>query len=225
MNLTKLNLNKNKISEDLAELYGAMLGDGCLSKYFANFDKRYKFCTLITGHYHDEQYYREILQPILFKEFGIKGCIRLRKDSKVVRFETTYKKVFDFFVGFGFPIGKKNVISIPNMIKVNNILSLACIRGIFDTDGSIYKRYSKKYDNHNKLYNHLVIQFKMNSLQIITAIKDILEKNYIKTTKMGKAGNAFVLRLTDQESIHKFMKTIRPSNPYHTQRYLNGKIF
>ena len=96
MDSTKINLKNIKISEGLAEFYGAMIGDGCLSKYYANYDKRDKFCVLLTGHTHDEPYYREAIRPIFFEEFGINGCIRFKKKDNVVRFETTTKRIFDF---------------------------------------------------------------------------------------------------------------------------------
>ena len=213
---------KYKMNEDLAELYGVMMGDGCLSRYFATCEKKEIFCTLITGHTHDEPYYRQVLQPILIKEFGVKGCIRFRKDCNAVRFETTHKHVFDFFSEFGFPIGLKNILYMPSDILLNNNLSISCIRGIFDTDGSIYRRYSKMYKNHRKQYNYCVIQFKLKSHQTIKQIKDILKNNSIKTTKIGIIKDSyFVFRVTEQQSIHRFMKLIKPSNKYHVERYLN----
>ena len=54
------------------------------------------------------------------------------------------------------------------------------------------------------------------------SIKQILEKNSIKTTKIGRDKKSFVLRITDQKEIHKFMKTIKPHNKYHIERYLNN---
>ena len=42
MNSTKLNFENIEVNEGLAEYYGAMIGDGCLSKYFANYHKKWK---------------------------------------------------------------------------------------------------------------------------------------------------------------------------------------
>ena len=215
-------MNSTKINENLAELYGAMIGDGCLSKYHCNYDNRERHCFLITGHTHEEAYYRQILQPILLKEFGIKGCIRFRKDCKATRFETSSKEIFNYFSELGFPIGVKGDITIPNIILKNSPLAISCIKGIFDTDGSIYQRYSKQYKNHHRFYKYLVIQFKMKYSTILEQIQMILHNNSIKTTKIGATNNAFVLRITDQNSVHKFMTIIIPHNPYHTERYLNG---
>ncbi len=221
MNSTKI---KNfKISEGLAELYGAMIGDGCLSHYFSNCDKKDKFCFLITGHTHDEPYFRTIIQPILFKEFGIKGCIRFKKKDNVTRFETLSKRVFSFFEKLGFPVGLKGNLDIPNEILSDNQLALACVRGIFDTDGSIYSRYSKQYPSHRKKYNYKNIEFKMNSQNVIFRIKEVLDSNGIKTTNIRKNRKAHVLNIINQQSVNLFFKLVNPSNPYHKERFLNLK--
>ncbi len=210
----------SEMNEKLAELYGVLIGDGCLSQYFSSYSKRNIFCTLVTGHTHDEPYYRQVLQPILIQEFGVKGCIRFRNDCNAVRFETAHKNVFNFFRAFGFPVGLKKCLVIPSIILSNRNFSIACIRGIFDTDGSVYSRYSKQYKNHKKHYNYFVIQFKMKSYTIINQIKEILKINNIKTTKVGIIkNNYFVVRITKQESIKLFMELFQPNNKYHVDRY------
>jgi hypothetical protein len=211
---------KMKINEDIAEFYGALIGDGCLSRYYSNYDKRNCQILLFTGHTHDAPYYKERLQPILIKEFEKKGYIQFRKDYNVVRFETKSKDVFNFFEKLGFPVGLKGNLSIPKVIFNNKSLSLASIRGIFDTDGSIYKRYSKKYKNHSKKYNYKNIQFKMNSSNVIYQIKNILDRIEIQTSNIRKDGNSYVLTIHNQKSIKKFFEIVKPSNPYHTERFL-----
>ena len=210
-----------KISKGLAEFYGAMMGDGCLSKYYSNYAKQDIFCILLTGHTHDDKYYEKTIRPIFKKEFGINGCIRYKKKDNVVRFETNSKRIFDFLHNMGFPIGLKGNIKIPKNIFENNDLAICCIRGIFDTDGSIYKRYSKKYKNHAKKYDYKNIQFKMSSKNIIYQIKDILNRNNIITSNIRKNKETFVLMIHRQDHIEKFFKLIKPSNPHYIERYLN----
>jgi hypothetical protein len=218
-------MDKIEISEGLAEFYGAMIGDGCLSKYFARYDQRWRFCLLLTGHTHDGHYYKEILRPIFIEEFGTKGYIQFRSKDNVVRFLTLSKRIFKFFEGMDFPVGKKENLRIPSQMFSSESTSLACVRGIFDTDGSVYRRYSKKYKKHARLYNYLVVQFKMNSVEVIRQIKSILERNNIKTNNIIRDGKSFVLRITEQKGIHKFMELIKPSNKHHIERYLKNSKF
>ena len=217
MNSTENNL---KISTGLAELYGAMIGDGCLSKYFSKYDQKEKHCILITGHTHDEEYYRKTIRPIFEQEFGIKGCIRFKKTDNVVRFETISKRIFKRFTDMGFPVGLKNNLEIPNRISIDNGLAIACVRGIFDTDGSIYKRYSKKYSGHKRKYDYKNIEIKMKSKKVIEQIKSILNKNDIVTSNIRMNANNYVLNIHKQTAIESFYKLIKPNNPYHKERFL-----
>lgn len=145
-----------------------------------------------------------------------------REKYNCVRYIISSKVLFNFFKNLNFPIGKKNKLSIHKSIIKNNRNALACVRGIFNTDGTIYRRYSKQYSNHSKLYNYAIIQIKLKSKKVITQIKGILNKNRIKTTKIGNIDNKyFVIRITDQNEIKKFIDIIKPSNEYHLKRYIN----
>lgn len=210
------------MNEKLAELYGAMIGDGCLSKYYSNYRKRNEVCFMITGHTHDEPYHRNVLQPILIKNFGIRGYIWLRKKYNAVLFSTSNKEVFNFFKKLGFPIGLKgDKLKIPKSFLLNNKLSIAWVRGIFDTDGTVYNRYSKKYKNNYQKYTYKNIQFHMKSKKVIYQIKKILEKNSIKTGKIFDKKGYFGLRIYEQSAVKRFFNIIKPSNNYHKERFLN----
>jgi DNA-binding transcriptional regulator WhiA len=219
--MSPIKRNPKKINLNTAELFGALIGDGCLSAYYCNYDKRHRFVFLLTGHKHDEPYYRETIRPIVMQEFKVNGCIQIRKKSNAVIFVTSAKNIFDFFSGFDFPVGRKTLLSLPNAIMQDNLLSVACLRGIFDTDGSIYKRYSKKYQTHSKLYNYNVIQIKLNSFNIIQQIKCILVANSISSNKIISSENSYVIRVTRQTDVNKFMQLVNPHNKYHIERYLN----
>jgi len=96
-----------------------------------------------------------------------------------------------------------------------------------DTDGSIYRRYNKKYNKHTKVYDYGVVQLKMNSRTVIEQVKRVLEKNGIKSNKITQAGDCYLTRITSQEEIKKFLDTIGFRNNKHKQRTkkLLGNIF
>ena len=94
-------------------------------------------------------------------------------------------------------------------------------RGIFDTVGSVYNRYSKQYSNHARHYHYKVVQINMKEPLLIQQIKGVLNKNGIRTTKIGSYNGAYVVRITDQISVQRFFSVFNPSNKYHTERYLN----
>ena len=228
MNLTKRDETYVKhlpdsISPSLAEVYGALIGDGCLSTFYSTYRKKQLYLVMLTGHTHDFKYYQETIMPIFIKEFGTKGYLAHRgeKRGNCIDYVFWSKRIFSWFNDVGFPVGKKIRLSIPKDIKNNNNLAIACVRGIFDTDGSIYSRYSKQYKNHLKKYNYKNISFKMNSLEVIIQIKEILEKNGIRVSNIRKSEEAYVLTIHHQNSVKLFFELVKPSNPYHRERFLN----
>ena len=213
------------ISAPLAEVYGALIGDGCLSTCYSKSNKRQLYIVMFTGHTHDFEYYQKIIRPTFIKEFGTRGYLahRSEKRGKCIDYSTQSKRIFNWFKNSGFPVGKKVKLEIPPAIIENNKLSIACVRGIFNTDGSIYNRYSKKYRNHTKHYRYKNIEFKMNSLEVITQVKVILERNGINTSNIRKNVKCNVLNIHNQKFVKLFFKLVKPSNPYHKERFLNSK--
>ncbi|QQG38671.1 MAG: hypothetical protein HYS32_03640 [Candidatus Woesearchaeota archaeon] len=209
------------MNSDLAEFTGAMIGDGCISTWWSNSEKRYRKVALLTGHLkNDRHYYEKVIRPIIIKEFGIRGYIKERTKLNCL-YLVMSTNIFNFFKDLGFPIGKKKNLKIPSKIMKDLELSKACVRGIFNTDGSIYRRYSKKYNKHPRVYDYLVIQFKLNAKDVVHQIKLTLENLGIKTNKVIKDKKAYTLRITNQEEIRSFMKIIKPTNKYHVERYIN----
>lgn len=206
-------------SEELAEVYGALLGDGCLSTYKSGGRRHY--VVLFAGHTRDDSYYVGVIRPVFEKIFNFSGYLRYRKDYNSVLLSFHSKKVFDFFRNIGFPVGVKGELSIPNKAFLETNLALACIRGIFQTDGSIYNRYSKAYVGHAKHYNYKNIQFKMNAKNLLQQIKSILERVRIKSGNIRKDGNSFVLTIHTQSSVKRFYELVKPNHPYYVERFLN----
>jgi intein/homing endonuclease len=162
--------------ERALELFGAMIGDGCLSKYYASYGKRWMHVTLLTGNAIKEMEYQLYLSGLLSELFDVNCKPRIRKNSSnTIILETSARRVFDWFLRHGFPCGKKKEIQIPDRImrlprkKLNLV-----IRGIFDTDGQISARKDEKYR-----YPYIFISSSSSLLR--QQIKQILRIQGIKT--------------------------------------------
>ena len=211
-----------ELNEDLAEVIGAFIGDGCLSDF--NDRGRKRTLVMFTGNWkNDEQYYRKKIAPTILKEFDCDRKLYHRKDDNTIRYTLSAHRVVTFFKELGLPVGlKADRIEIPEKILADEKLTLACIRGIFNTDGSVYSRYSKKYKGHARVYrNYAVIQFKMVNHKVIHRIKCVLEEYCIKVNNITKVLNCSVIRITDQTSIKKFISLVGFTHPYHEKRYLD----
>lgn len=210
-----------RLNEDIAEVIGAFIGDGCISTYKEN--GRERTVVLFTGHWkNDRAYYLTKLVPIIRKKFGGFRKTYHRIDDNTIRYVLCDKKIIRFFKKMGMPIGEKeNLIRVPIEISSNKRCTKACIRGIFNTDGSVYSRYSKQYTGHARLYrSYAVVQFKMKSNEVILWIKKQLEDLGIKVNRTTKVLNCNIIRITDQDSVKKFFGEIGFTHPYHKKRYM-----
>jgi len=213
------------MNEDLAEVVGAFIGDGCLSRYYIKNREKWQEVILFTGSWQkDSPYYKKIIQNIITKEFKLKCELYHRLDDDTVRFRTYDKGFISFLLKMGFKFGPKaHNVKIPDIILSKDSLLKGCIRGIFNTDGTIYQRYSKKYSGHPKHYaNYKVVQFKSKSLKLMRQIRTILLKLEFmpnKIIKDGKNSNCYVCRLTSQKDIEVFDNEINTTHQYHMDRY------
>jgi intein/homing endonuclease len=120
----------NLITPQLAEEIGMHLGDGFLSA--KKNDYRLK------GHMKDERYYYLDYIRYIYK-FLYNIDLKLKDYENTIGFELYSKALWEFKVKvLGIVPGRKNNISMPDILKVNNKQILTSfIRGFMDTDGSI----------------------------------------------------------------------------------------
>jgi hypothetical protein len=215
-------VDEPELDENLAEIIGIVIGDGCISEYKPKSRSKTCLVLLITGNWvTDTDYYKEFIQPIINKAFGIPGRIYHRKDDNTVRYWITKRSIVDWFIRQGLSKGPKiNRVVIPNKIFQDPSLAIACIRGIFNTDGCIYRRYSKQYKNHSKYYaNYAVAEIRIKSEKLVNQISVILKTVGIKTTAVTKTKLGIsVLRITSQLDLKKFIEIVKPRE-YHLKRY------
>lgn len=127
------NIKKPKLNWKLAEFIGAYLGDGTLNQHIVR----------ISGDYRYDNSYYQYLSRLVFELFGLQASIRKEKYANTLHF-TIYSKNLCSFLNkeFNLKYGDKirNRTIIPKRIFRDKKLSLACLRGLVDTDGSISRR-------------------------------------------------------------------------------------
>ncbi len=214
------------MTPEMAEVVGAFIGDGCISTYSEG--SRRRTVVLFTGNWKtDKPYYERFIIPSIRGCFGGTRKPYHRRDDNTIRYVFCDRRITCFFLRLGMPVGvKSNRIPIPRVIGADRGLSSACIRGIFNTDGSVYARYSKKYRRHSRLYGrYAVIQFKMQSITVIAWIKETLESMGINVNRITQSSNCRIIRITDQGSVRAFFRQVGFTHPHHESRYysiING---
>ena len=127
-------------SSELAEFYGIMLGDGNLTRI-----KSYKVGTyearIVGDSRNDKDYLLDYVRPLIEKLFKIEVAIFKFKKQNAIALVIHGRNLVDFLESKGFKPGDKirNNLRIPGWIKENDSFLKACLRGLFDTDGTAYK--------------------------------------------------------------------------------------
>ena len=88
---------------------------------------------------------------------------------------------------------------------------IAFIRGLYQAEGSVYRRYSKVYNRMRKVYdNLLVVQIRMKLPTLMHQLSEELLKLGIVTNRLSSKDGVYTLRITDQGMNRKFFDVIRP---------------
>jgi len=204
----KLKVSDNK--EALSEFIGIVLGDGNI-----NFYKKGKkigvYQIKVAGDYEkDREYHLNYIKPLSEALFNLKAKeIIIPKRNERFLFWSS-KELVEFFMQLNLPSGNKikNQITIPKWIIQDNQLLKKCIRGLIDTDGSIFRMSQK----NPKL---LRISFTNYNRKLLNDVKKSFEILGFKTSKIINNKQIFISR---KEDIEKYLKEIGFSNQKHIER-------
>ena len=188
-----------KLDGDLAEFLGIMSGDGYIGKLNNEIT--------VTGHILRDKHYMHLqVAPLFEKLFGIKPKMRTQPKFSAIRCRVYSKYLAEFFSSeFSFPRGKKTEqLAIPIKIKENRQLIISFIRGLFDTDGSVYTHHG------NDLMLEISAVGKRFHEDIFEALQSLDFHPYRGINK---------IILYRQSEIAKFFKLVKPKNDNHIRRF------
>ncbi len=99
----------------------------------------------------------------------------------------------------------KYQVSIPGWIFEKQEYQMACLRGLIDTDGSVYKlRYG------------IQISFTNHSRPLLEGVRRLFIENNFHPSKISSDA----VYLTRRNELERYFQTIGSSNPKHHRRYL-----
>ncbi len=196
-------INVPQKSEKLAEFVGIMLGDGSISK--TNYEVQ------ITSHSIYEKLYQNYIEILLQDLFAIKGrCVTLKnRNTAYVRINSM--KLVEFLESIGIPVGTKEKY-IPSWVFENEEWVKACVRGLIDSDGSLFLSSRHCILNFTSYYPKLHSDFRR--------CMDILEiKYYVSSNRKD-------INITALRDIKEIMEKCGSSNPKNIikfQQYINNR--
>ncbi|KYK25949.1 hypothetical protein AYK26_01575 [Euryarchaeota archaeon SM23-78] len=203
---------KPKLTPELAEIVGIMMGDGCLY-----LDRLNKYQTVISFN-KDEKDYLVYVKNLFENYFdGYKFCITETKDELLLRNTSVF--VGKQLEAVGICVGNKikNKITLPFWIYQENISIIRFLRGFFDTDGCVYRKYD----------NFLQVQFKLACEETLSSVYKLLVQLGFHPSRIQRESNknnfSWKFYLCRQSEIRRFFQLFSPKNLKHVKRYLKMK--
>lgn len=189
----------------LAEAIGILLGDGST---YASPSKGVFQVKVALNLKSEEGYGRQFIKPLFTELFGLEGKFVPIPRSGVIYLYFSSRGLVTLLGSLGIPLGRaKRSTGIPDWIRERDDFLAACLRGLVDTDGSIF-RLSKRD------YGLLRISFKNRNVQLLTDAR-------LAFLKLGFHPSKIILDqffLTRKEDIVSYITKIGFNNPKNKER-------
>lgn len=213
-----------KPSEMLAYETGVHMGDGSL-----HITKGGTHSVRFYGHGEDDWIFvsetlPRIIKQLYNKEVKAKKC----SDSNKCVLNICSKAIATFKQNIGLSVGKKKMTDLPDFVKQDERFLINCIRGIADTDFSLY--FTK---NGKSEYAEPVISCVLDNKQLVQNLAKYLEnlgfkvnlRLDVKRTRNGKELSEHHLAIYGKKNLEKWMTIIGFNNPKQFTKYQLWKRF
>lgn len=207
-----------ELSVDLAEETGWHIGDGTMNFYLNQGEIKGTYA--LRGHIKDDlTHYDKIIKQIYTKLYGFVPHLRFMKSTGVYGFQVWSSDIVNFKHNIlGLPLGKKNNIKIPRDLLVSKDYKIALIRGIFDTDGTLYLE-----PQNNKLYPriHITTISKQLAKQLQKILSDLNFRVtlHLEPRKYKGWNDLYVISIRGDKMLNKWFKIIKPQNQKHINNF------
>ncbi len=195
-----------KLSVELAELVGILLGDGHIDRFQIEISLDLK----------GDVDYAHYINTLLLKLFETRVRIKERPERGTISLFIDRINIIDFLQKIGLQKGNKikNHATIPHWILKNPKYMNACIRGLVDTDGCFFV---DRHSTPRAIYLTMGIAFTSAIPSLMNQVFTYLQKNGFCPT-LSSAGRIMMLRRHKQ--IVRYFNEIGASNPKHLNKYL-----
>jgi len=193
-------------SESLAEFVGIMLGDGGISQYQIK----------ITLHHKDDYEFGKYVMMLIKKLFDLQASILHDPKDSVNDYVVSRKELVGFCTKkLGLVIGNKikQQIDIPSWIKGSRKYEIACVRGLVDTDGSVF---THRYQVGGKWYQYKKLCFSSRSHPLLRSVHRVLQNLGLHP----RLTEGLDVRLDRIEDMQLYFRNIGSHNPKHLRTYL-----
>lgn len=194
---------KPNYSSELAEFIGIVLGDGGLTQ-----DQ-----CVISLHIIDDIDYSEYVRKLANKLFDANATTASYPRHNVIKVTVSGTKFIEILKDFGLSVGNKmrHKIDMPDWIKGNIEYLRACMRGLYDTDGTAF---THRHTVLSHEYIHFGVGFCSGSRPLFNSYAEGLVQFGLRPHFNGT--NIFCYGISNSR---KFFEIFKPSNPKYENRF------
>lgn len=181
-------------SEKLAELVGILLGDGAISNYQVR----------VTLDRNVDREYATFVRNLMYDVFGERPSFMERSEDNTIALTISGAGLVEVLEQVGLKRGNKiaHQIDFPKWTRSKRNYEIACVRGLFDTDGGLYF-------HHKVQRNYLGWCFSSSSKPLLQSVMDILLSLGFNAKKAGE-NKIYMYSL---EHISRYMNVVSSHNP------------
>ncbi|MEX1028053.1 MAG: LAGLIDADG family homing endonuclease [Candidatus Paceibacterota bacterium] len=196
--------------EALAEFIGIMIGDGSIAKYHARVSLDAKV----------DRQYADYVTWLVQKLFEYDPGILYRTNSRSLDVVMYRSAISSFLHKQGLPWGNKIAqgIDIPHWIKRRKSYARACLRGLIDTDGSLFRH---SYISAGKRYEYPKMSFTSHSPSLITSVQQLLRNEGIYARITASCRD---VRLEKRKDVVTYFSVCGTNNPKNKKKKRTMKI-
>lgn len=198
-------IKKPKFSENLAEFVGIVLGDGSITQRQIT----------ISLNAIDDRDFGKFVVSLIKRLFDVPVGTYYKKEGNVINYSVSRSELVRFCVEkLGLKKGNKikQQVDIPDWIKRNSKYSIACVRGLFDTDGCVF---THSYKSNGKSYSYKKLAFTSYSNPLRKSVFNILKKNKLNPRMFDNRD----IRIDSIKDVKAYFDIFGSHNPKHLKRY------
>lgn len=198
-------IRKPPYSEKLAEFTGIEIGDGGLSKSQLT----------VTLHYKDDREYSRYVARLVESLFAVKPSMYVDKKYSVVDIVVSRTELVKFCnEKLGLKIGNKvkQNVDIPEWVKRKRNFAIACLRGLVDTDGSVFIH---RYKVGKKFYQYKKLSFTSHSQSLLLSVHKFLRDIGLNP----RLTSGIDVRLESKSDMKRYFEIVGTNNPKHWRRF------
>lgn len=192
-------------SEALAEFCGIFLGDGGF---------RNTWQISISFNIHGDRPYAEFIEQLVTSLFDLQATRRIRQQWGAGDLIISSRSLVEFLESEGWRCGPKrsDSVPIPAWIAGQAAYQAACLRGLMDTDGSVYQHC---YRVNGKQYQYPKLSFTNTLPHLRAFVETSLQAMGIPAYTHTKSRQVFV---HDSQAVVRYFEHVGTHNPRYAHR-------